>query len=137
MGEEDCCATQLIGGDACSIFFGLGSFHEESEGRHCGLSYAVVAIMGPRVVVSGECSDTGVNLKLNIGEINDNLTDSASLSLLFLDFRPPRSSTNATVPPSVSASSLPKIIHFIGTRSLSVFFTLVPPPSAFLGHHPT
>ncbi|CAL9016167.1 unnamed protein product [Prunus brigantina] len=46
--EEDCCATQLIYGDGQFNSSGLDRFVKEVKLAECGLSYAVVAIMGPQ-----------------------------------------------------------------------------------------
>ncbi|BBH01316.1 Root hair defective 3 GTP-binding protein [Prunus dulcis] len=46
--EEDCCATQLIYGDGEFNSSGLDMFVKEVKLAECGLSYAVVAIMGPQ-----------------------------------------------------------------------------------------
>ncbi|BFG28354.1 hypothetical protein CerSpe_146280 [Prunus speciosa] len=46
--EEDCCATQLIYGDGEFNSSGLDRFVKEVKLAECGLSYAVVAIMGPQ-----------------------------------------------------------------------------------------
>ncbi|KAI9107696.1 hypothetical protein K1719_021359 [Acacia pycnantha] len=48
MGEEDCCATQLIDGDGVFNVVGLDAFMKKAKVADCGLSYAVVAIMGPQ-----------------------------------------------------------------------------------------
>ncbi|KAJ1414423.1 RHD3/Sey1 [Sesbania bispinosa] len=48
MGSDDCCATQLIDGDGVFNVAGLDSFIKASNLAPCGLSYAVVAIMGPQ-----------------------------------------------------------------------------------------
>ncbi|KAB2637062.1 protein ROOT HAIR DEFECTIVE 3 2-like [Pyrus ussuriensis x Pyrus communis] len=45
---EDCCATQLIYGDGEFNADGLDRFVKEVKLTECGLSYAVVAIMGPQ-----------------------------------------------------------------------------------------
>ncbi|XP_045804709.1 protein ROOT HAIR DEFECTIVE 3 homolog 2 isoform X2 [Trifolium pratense] len=44
----DCCATQLIDGDGGFNVTGLDNFIKTSNMFSCGLSYAVVAIMGPQ-----------------------------------------------------------------------------------------
>jgi hypothetical protein len=44
----DCCATQLIDGDGGFNVTGLDNFIKTSNMSSCGLSYAVVAIMGPQ-----------------------------------------------------------------------------------------
>ncbi|CAK8531170.1 unnamed protein product [Lathyrus sativus] len=44
----DCCATQLIDGDGVFNVSGLDNFIKTSNMAACGLSYAVVAIMGPQ-----------------------------------------------------------------------------------------
>ncbi|CAN6689310.1 unnamed protein product [Malus baccata var. baccata] len=46
--EEDCCARQLIYGDGEFNADGLDRFVKEVKLAECGLSYAVVAIMGPQ-----------------------------------------------------------------------------------------
>ncbi|XP_021887568.1 protein ROOT HAIR DEFECTIVE 3 homolog 2-like [Carica papaya] len=46
--EEDCCATQLIDGNGEFNVAGLDEFVNRTKLVHCGLSYAVVAIMGPQ-----------------------------------------------------------------------------------------
>ncbi|XP_009341194.2 protein ROOT HAIR DEFECTIVE 3 homolog 2 isoform X2 [Pyrus x bretschneideri] len=46
--DEDCCATQLIYGDGEFNADGLDRFVKEVKLTECGLSYAVVAIMGPQ-----------------------------------------------------------------------------------------
>ncbi|BFG28353.1 hypothetical protein CerSpe_146270 [Prunus speciosa] len=46
--EEDCCATQLIYRDGEFNSSGLDRFVKEVKLAECGLSYAVVAIMGPQ-----------------------------------------------------------------------------------------
>ncbi|KAM2607051.1 hypothetical protein TB2_035660 [Malus domestica] len=46
--DEDCCATQLIYGDGEFNADGLDRFVKEVKLNECGLSYAVVAIMGPQ-----------------------------------------------------------------------------------------
>ncbi|XP_048139463.1 protein ROOT HAIR DEFECTIVE 3-like isoform X2 [Rhodamnia argentea] len=43
-----CCSTQLIDGDGTFIADGLENFIKEVNLRECGLSYAVVSIMGPQ-----------------------------------------------------------------------------------------
>ncbi|XP_010242217.1 PREDICTED: protein ROOT HAIR DEFECTIVE 3 [Nelumbo nucifera] len=49
MGKADeCCSTQLIDGDGTFNVSGLESFTKEANLRECGLSYAVVSIMGPQ-----------------------------------------------------------------------------------------
>ncbi|KAK4254722.1 hypothetical protein QN277_010061 [Acacia crassicarpa] len=48
MGEEDCCATQLIDGDGMFNVAGFDAFMKKAKVADCGLSYAVVAIMGPQ-----------------------------------------------------------------------------------------
>ncbi|XP_028759325.1 protein ROOT HAIR DEFECTIVE 3 homolog 2-like isoform X1 [Neltuma alba] len=48
MGEEDCCATQLIDGDGVFNVAGLDAFMKKAKVADCGLSYAVVAVMGPQ-----------------------------------------------------------------------------------------
>ncbi|CAI9090467.1 OLC1v1025244C1 [Oldenlandia corymbosa var. corymbosa] len=46
--EEDCCSTQLIDGDGRFNVAGLDNFIKTTKFAQCGLSYAVVAIMGPQ-----------------------------------------------------------------------------------------
>ncbi|GMI86019.1 RHD-like2 [Hibiscus trionum] len=49
MAETDrCCSTQLIDGDGEFNVVGLDSFIRTTKLSNCGLSYAVVAIMGPQ-----------------------------------------------------------------------------------------
>ncbi|KAG4387719.1 hypothetical protein GLYMA_09G021400v4 [Glycine max] len=48
MANDDCCATQLIDGHAEFNVAGLDSFIRTVNLASCGLSYAVVAIMGPQ-----------------------------------------------------------------------------------------
>ncbi|EYU45854.1 hypothetical protein ABFS82_04G096500 [Erythranthe guttata] len=49
MGERDhCCSTHLIDGDGTFNVTGIDSFMKEVKLSDCGLSYAVVAIMGPQ-----------------------------------------------------------------------------------------
>ncbi|XP_054777349.1 protein ROOT HAIR DEFECTIVE 3 homolog 2 isoform X2 [Prosopis cineraria] len=48
MGREDSCATQLIDGDGVFNVAGLDAFMKKAKVADCGLSYAVVAIMGPQ-----------------------------------------------------------------------------------------
>ena len=45
---EICCSTQLIDGDGTFNVSGLESFMKEVKLAECGLSYAVVSIMGPQ-----------------------------------------------------------------------------------------
>ncbi|KAL3720855.1 hypothetical protein ACJRO7_005632 [Eucalyptus globulus] len=44
----ECCSTQLIDGDGVFNIDGLENFIKEVKLRECGLSYAVVSIMGPQ-----------------------------------------------------------------------------------------
>ncbi|KAL3720862.1 hypothetical protein ACJRO7_005637 [Eucalyptus globulus] len=44
----ECCSTQLIDGDGVFNVDGLESFINEVKLRECGLSYAIVSIMGPQ-----------------------------------------------------------------------------------------
>ncbi|KAL3720857.1 hypothetical protein ACJRO7_005634 [Eucalyptus globulus] len=44
----ECCSTQLIDGDGVFNVDGLENFIKEVKLRECGLSYAVVSIMGPQ-----------------------------------------------------------------------------------------
>lgn len=48
MGFDECCSTQLIDGDGVFNVSGIDSFIKEVKLRECGLSYAVVSIMGPQ-----------------------------------------------------------------------------------------
>ena len=48
MEGEDCCATQLINGNGEFNVSGLENFTKKVKLAQCGLSYAVVAIMGPQ-----------------------------------------------------------------------------------------
>lgn len=48
MGEQDCCATQLIDGNGEFNVTGLHNFMKTVKLADLGLSYAVVAIMGPQ-----------------------------------------------------------------------------------------
>ncbi|ESW07547.1 hypothetical protein PHAVU_010G139100 [Phaseolus vulgaris] len=46
--SESCCSTQLIDGDGTFNISGVESFMKEVKLAECGLSYAVVSIMGPQ-----------------------------------------------------------------------------------------
>ncbi|XP_057459098.1 protein ROOT HAIR DEFECTIVE 3-like [Lotus japonicus] len=46
--SESCCSTQLIDGDGVFNVTGIENFMKEVNLRECGLSYAVVSIMGPQ-----------------------------------------------------------------------------------------
>ena len=46
--SETCCATQLIDGDGVFNDAGIDKFMKEVKLSECGLSYAVVSIMGPQ-----------------------------------------------------------------------------------------
>lgn len=46
--DEDCCSTQLIDGNGEFNVEGLDNFVKKTKLSDCGLSYAVVAIMGPQ-----------------------------------------------------------------------------------------
>jgi hypothetical protein len=46
--ENDCCATQLIDGNGNFNVQGLENFTKKVKLAECGLSYAVIAIMGPQ-----------------------------------------------------------------------------------------
>lgn len=46
--EDPCLSTQLIDGDGVFNVSGLESFMKEVKLAECGLSYAVVSIMGPQ-----------------------------------------------------------------------------------------
>lgn len=48
MGKEDSCATQLVDGNGEFNVAGLDTFMKKAKLGDCGLSYAVVAIMGPQ-----------------------------------------------------------------------------------------
>lgn len=45
---EECCSTQLIDGDGRFNVSGIEHFIKEVKLSDCGLSYAVVSIMGPQ-----------------------------------------------------------------------------------------
>lgn len=47
MGEESC-STQLIDGDGVFNVSGIENFIKATKLGECGLSYAVVSIMGPQ-----------------------------------------------------------------------------------------
>jgi len=47
MGDH-CCSTQLIDGDGVFNVTGIDNFMKTVKLAECGLSYAVVAIMGPQ-----------------------------------------------------------------------------------------
>ncbi|KAL6559965.1 Cell wall protein rhd3 [Orobanche gracilis] len=46
--SDNCCSTHLIDGDGTFNAAGIDKFMKESRLAECGLSYAVVAIMGPQ-----------------------------------------------------------------------------------------
>lgn len=46
--SDHCCSTQLIDGDGAFNVSGIESFMKEVKLSECGLSYAVVSIMGPQ-----------------------------------------------------------------------------------------
>ena len=46
--DHGCCGTQLIDGDGVFNVEGLDNFSKITKLSHCGLSYAIVAIMGPQ-----------------------------------------------------------------------------------------
>lgn len=46
--SEQCCSTQLIDGDGFFNDTGIEQFIKEVKLGECGLSYAVVSIMGPQ-----------------------------------------------------------------------------------------
>ncbi|XP_062087684.1 protein ROOT HAIR DEFECTIVE 3-like isoform X2 [Humulus lupulus] len=46
--DDGCCSTQLIDGDGVFNVTGIDSFIKEVKLGECGLSYAVVSIMGPQ-----------------------------------------------------------------------------------------
>ncbi|KAL5096389.1 hypothetical protein RYX36_000716 [Vicia faba] len=46
--NETCCSTQLIDGDGIFNDSGIDKFMKEVKLEECGLSYAVVSIMGPQ-----------------------------------------------------------------------------------------
>lgn len=48
MAEEDSCSTQLIDANGVFNVVGLEKFTKTMNFSQCGLSYAVVAIMGPQ-----------------------------------------------------------------------------------------
>ncbi|KAJ6711462.1 PROTEIN ROOT HAIR DEFECTIVE 3-like protein [Salix purpurea] len=46
--SDDCCSTHLIDGDGTFVDTGLDHFIKEVKLGECGLSYAIVSIMGPQ-----------------------------------------------------------------------------------------
>ncbi|TYH37578.1 hypothetical protein ES332_D12G050900v1 [Gossypium tomentosum] len=50
--SDECCSVQLIDGDGSFNDTGIESFIKEVELHECGLSYAVVSIMGPQSSVA-------------------------------------------------------------------------------------
>ncbi|KAL1293155.1 hypothetical protein HN51_053781 [Arachis hypogaea] len=48
MANNHCCSTQLIDGDGTFNVAGIETFMKEVKFSECGLSYAVVSIMGPQ-----------------------------------------------------------------------------------------
>lgn len=46
--DKECCSTHLIDGDGNFNVEGIEHFMKEVKLAECGLSYAVVAIMGPQ-----------------------------------------------------------------------------------------
>ncbi|XVF74389.1 hypothetical protein PTKIN_Ptkin13bG0106800 [Pterospermum kingtungense] len=48
MASEECCSTQLIDGDGTFNDTGIERFIKEVKLGECGLSYAIVSIMGPQ-----------------------------------------------------------------------------------------
>lgn len=46
--DEHCCSTQLIDGDGAFNDAGIENFIKMVKLAECGLSYAVVSIMGPQ-----------------------------------------------------------------------------------------
>lgn len=46
--SDSCCSTHLIEGDGAFNAAGLEKFMKEVKLAECGLSYAVVSIMGPQ-----------------------------------------------------------------------------------------
>lgn len=46
--DGECCSTHLIDGDGTFNASGLENFMKEVKLSDCGLSYAVVSIMGPQ-----------------------------------------------------------------------------------------
>ena len=48
MAQDECCSTQLIDGNGTFNVQGLESFLKAVRLAECGLSYAVVSIMGPQ-----------------------------------------------------------------------------------------
>lgn len=46
--SDDICSTQLIDGDGTFNISGLDNFSKTVKLGECGLSYAVVSIMGPQ-----------------------------------------------------------------------------------------
>lgn len=47
-GDDECCSVQLIDGDGTFNDVGVDKFMKEIKLAECGLSYAVVSIMGPQ-----------------------------------------------------------------------------------------
>nr|KJB49616.1 hypothetical protein B456_008G128900 [Gossypium raimondii] len=50
--SDECCSVQLIDGDGSFNGTGIESFIKEVKLYECGLSYAVVSIMGPQSSVA-------------------------------------------------------------------------------------
>lgn len=46
--KDECCSTHLIDGDGMFNVAGVENFMKEVKLAECGLSYAVVSIMGPQ-----------------------------------------------------------------------------------------
>lgn len=46
--KDECCSTHLIDGDGTFNVAGVENFMKEVKLAECGLSYAVVSIMGPQ-----------------------------------------------------------------------------------------
>ncbi|KAK8931026.1 Protein ROOT HAIR DEFECTIVE 3 [Platanthera zijinensis] len=46
--EDNCCSTQIIDGDGVYNVYGMENFMKKVKLGECGLSYAVVSIMGPQ-----------------------------------------------------------------------------------------
>ena len=60
--DAGCCSTQLIDGDGTFNVTGLDKFIKEVKMGECGLSYAVVSIMGPQSSGMYLFSSKSVNL---------------------------------------------------------------------------
>ncbi|KAF4399263.1 hypothetical protein G4B88_022346 [Cannabis sativa] len=65
MADDGCCSTQLIDGDGVFNVTGIDSFIKGVKLAECGLSYAVVSIMGPQSSGFATISETVFSLKIN------------------------------------------------------------------------